>query len=176
MILTVRDFLGPSLRRCKCGGRLVGRPAHAPARARPLNTRRTSRQVNRSAASPKPISVTQSQPGGPPSSVERVDCIGSSFPLGGNGGCSVCRLLWTSIPPRSRAVNPTRTGRSRRPRSGDAGVTRTSCICVLRRLVARRQAPGEEPPPRETHGDRIGSSRTLWPWLSRPPRRTRPPS
>src|SRR5271156_4246033 len=48
--------------------------------------RRTSRQADCPGAPPKPTSVTQPQPGGSASSVEPVDCIGSSFPLGATAG------------------------------------------------------------------------------------------
>jgi hypothetical protein len=43
----------------------------------------------RSGASPKPTSVTPVQPGGSPSSVERVDDINSSFPVGATAGAPV---------------------------------------------------------------------------------------
>jgi hypothetical protein len=47
--------------------------------------RRANHRVIFCAASPTPTSVMQVQPGGSPSSVERVDVIGSSFPLKATG-------------------------------------------------------------------------------------------
>jgi len=49
-----------------------------------------------SQASPTPTSVTQSQPGGPSSSVELVDVIGSSF-HSGQRRVLVCRSCASSI-------------------------------------------------------------------------------
>ena len=102
VVLLVCDALGSSLRRSRCGGRLVGRPAHAPARARPQNIRRTSHQAVTLAASPKPTSVTHVQRGGSASSVEPVDGIGSSFPLEATSGAPVATFsLQVSALPRA---------------------------------------------------------------------------
>ena len=119
LLVVLLSFLyavrGSGLRRSGCGGRLVGRPAHAPARSRPHSyagphAKRTTRK-----APPKPTSVTQPQPGGSASSVEPVDCIGSSFPTRGNQ-VLLLPLAAVSIHLGGCRVNPTRTGHSRRPR------------------------------------------------------------
>ena len=126
--------------------------------------RRTSHQADCSRAPPKPTSVTQTQPGGSTSSVERVDGIGSSFPLGATAGAPVATRSHPVSHLDPRRVNPTRTGHSRRPRWG---ATPSRELHPSRDLIGvptrRRSAP------RRGHL-RSGS------WHSRPPRRTRPRS
>ena len=53
----------------------------------------------------EPTSVTQVQPGGSPSSVERVDGIGSSFPLGATAGAPVAAMA-LKYPPHSPPCEP----------------------------------------------------------------------
>src|ERR1700677_144114 len=77
--------------------------------------RRASRQADCPWSATETDSVTQPQPGGSASSVEPVDCIGMLLSIRGNGGCSGCRSLLTSIHLALHRVNPTRTGHSRRP-------------------------------------------------------------
>src|SRR6185312_7445335 len=68
------------------------------------------------AAPPKPTSVTRAQPGGSPSSIERVDGIGKLLSTRGNGGCSSCHsLVVPSICLPHWHVNPARTGHSQTP-------------------------------------------------------------
>ena len=114
VFLSVSSLLGSSLRRSGCGGRLVGRPAHAPARARPqsyagLHTVGTAR------------SVTETDVGDA-LSTRWTDLLGRACRLHrtllstrGNGGCSNCHSFSSSICLGPQCVNPTRTGHSRTP-------------------------------------------------------------
>ena len=65
-----------------CGGRLVGRPETRTGSSAATIIRRALNHVSCAAAPPTSTSVTRVQSGGSPSSVERVDVIGSSFPMG----------------------------------------------------------------------------------------------
>jgi len=107
-------------------GPLVGRPAHAPARTRPrsyagLHTKLTARR--RTAAD----IVTQPQPGGSASSFERVDAIGSSFPLGATAGAPVAARFQFSIHP-ALPCEPTANRAFAKALVGPGRVTRTSSL------------------------------------------------
>jgi hypothetical protein len=110
----LRSHLVPACGAVRCGGRLVGRPAHAPARARPQSYAGLHSKLAALRRHRKPTSVAHSQPGGSPSSVETVDMSAAPF---NSGQLRVLRLplVGVSISLAPRSVNPTRTGHSRRP-------------------------------------------------------------
>ena len=112
-------------------------------------------------APPKPTSVTHPQPGGSASSVEPVDCIGSSFPLGATAGAPVAARCF-QYPPRPPPCEPHANWAFAKSLVGCASVTRTSHRCDL--------TPASGP------GVATTRSPTLWPWHCRHPRRTRPRS
>jgi hypothetical protein len=87
-----------------CEGRLVGRPQISPAQARPFSPRLLSTR-GCAEAPPTSTSVTRFQSGGSPSSVELVDVIGSSFPLGATAESSITNLSSVS-PSVSRKGTP----------------------------------------------------------------------
>src|SRR5580704_11545835 len=78
-------------------------------------------------APPKPTSVTQTQPGGSTSSVERVDDIGRSFPLGATAGAPIASR-WHQYLPRPAPCEPHANWAFAKTQVGRDAVTRTSSI------------------------------------------------
>ena len=104
---------GPGLRRSGCGGHLVGRPAHAPARTRPQTYAGPHATLTALERHRNPL--------GDATSTRRIGLLGRACRLHRHapfqsGQRRVLRLplAATSIHPTLRRVNPTRTGHSRR--------------------------------------------------------------
>ena len=123
--------------------------------------RRTSRQADCSGAPPKPTSVTQPQPGGSDSSVELVDGIGSSFPLGATAGAPVAARS-VQYPPRPPPCEP----------QANRAFANSLVRCIT---VTRTSSPRDLPLTHQPESD-LGWPPTLCPWHCPRPRRTPPRS
>ena len=106
-------------------------------------------------------SVTPPQRGGSASSVEPVDCIGSSFPVGATAGAPVAARS-SQYPPRRRPCEPHANWVFANALVRRASVTRTSCP--------------RDPGPVHRPGVATARSPNVWPWHCPHPERTPPHS